>query len=182
MVGHDMGAMTAHAYAREHRKETSHLVLMSAALPGFGLEEFMDFSEPRGGRYHLVFFQQPGVPERLIEGRERYYLGRFTGGEDVVGAEALDEYVRAYSRPGRLGAALGQYRAIYGDAEDNRREAMPKLAMPVSALGGGSTEPALGSARRIAEDVEAGSVEDAGHYLHEERPEEVAARLLDFLD
>jgi len=80
VVGHDMGAMTAHAYAREHRKETSHLVLMSAALPGFGLEEFMDFSEPRGGRYHLVFFQQSGVPERLIEGRERYYLGRFTGG------------------------------------------------------------------------------------------------------
>jgi pimeloyl-ACP methyl ester carboxylesterase len=31
VVGHDMGAMTAHAYAREHRKETSHLVLMSAA-------------------------------------------------------------------------------------------------------------------------------------------------------
>ncbi len=83
MVGHDMGAMTAHAYAREHRKETSHLVLMSAALPGFGLEELMDFSEPRRGRYHLVFFQQPGVPERLIEGRERYYLGRFTGGARI---------------------------------------------------------------------------------------------------
>jgi pimeloyl-ACP methyl ester carboxylesterase len=135
VVGHDMGAMTAYAFAREHRGETSHLVLMGAALPGFGLEEFMDFSEPRGGRYHLVFFQQPGVPERLIQGRERYYLGRFTGGEEVVGAEALDEYVRAYSRPGRLGAALGQYRAIYEDAEDNREKAMPKLEMPVLALG-----------------------------------------------
>ena len=86
VVGHDMGAMTAYAYARVYREESSHLVLMGAALPGFGLEEFMDFSEPRGGRYHLVFFQQPGVPERLIQGRERYYLGRFTGGEEVVGA------------------------------------------------------------------------------------------------
>jgi len=44
----------------------------SAALPGFGLEEFVDFSEPKEGRYHPVFFQQPGVPERLIQGRERY--------------------------------------------------------------------------------------------------------------
>ena len=182
MVGHDMGAMTAYAYAREHREETSHLVLMGAALPGFGLEEFMDFSKPRGGRYHLVFFQQRGVPEKLIQGRECYYLERFVGGEEVVGAEALDEYVRAYSRPGRLGAALGQYRAIYGDAEDNRREAMPMLEMPVLALGGGSAEPALGSARRVAEDVEAGVVEDAGHYLHEEQPEEVARRLLEFID
>jgi pimeloyl-ACP methyl ester carboxylesterase len=182
VVGHDMGAMTAYAYAREHRGETSHLVLMGAALPGFGLEEFMDFSSPKGSRYHLVFFQQRGIPEKLIEGQERYYLERFTGGEAVVGAEALDEYVRAYSRPGRLEAALGQYRAIYGDAEDNRRKAMPKLEMPVLALGGGSAEPALGSARRVAEDVEAGAVPNAGHYLHEERPEEVAGRLLDFLD
>ena len=182
VVGHDMGAMTAYAYARVYREETSHLVLMGAALPGFGLEEFMDFSEPRGGRYHLVFFQQPGVPERLIQGRERYYLGRFTGGEEIIGAEALNEYVRAYSRPGRLEAALGQYRAIYEDAEDNRRKAMPKLEMPVLALGGGSAESALGSARQVAENVEAGFVEDAGHYLHEEQPEEVAGRLLDFLD
>ena len=141
--------MTAYAYARVYREETSRLVLMSAALPGFGLEEFMDFSEPRGGRYHLVFFQQPEVPERLIQGRERYYLGHFTGGEAVVGAEALDEYVRACSRPGRLGAALGQYRAIYEDAEDNREKAMPKLEMPVLALGDGSAEPALESARRV---------------------------------
>lgn len=182
VVGHDMGAMTAYAYARVYREETSRLVLMSAALPGFGLEEFMDFSEPKGSRYHLVFFQQRGIPEKLIEGQERYYLGRFTGGEEVVGAEALDEYVRAYSRPGRLEAALGQYRAIYEDAEDNRREAMPKLEMPVLALGGGSAEPALGSARQVAEDVEAGVVPNAGHYLHEERPGEVAERLLDFLD
>ena len=182
VVGHDMGAMTAYAYARVYREETSRLVLMSAALPGFGLEKFMDFSSPKGSRYHLVFFQQHGIPEKLIEGQEHYYLGRFTGGEEVVGAEALDEYVRAYSRPGRLEAALGQYRAIYGDAEDNRRKAMPKLEMPVLALGGGSAEPALGSARRVAENVEDGVVPNAGHYLHEERPEEVAERLLDFLD
>ncbi len=182
MVGHDMGAMTAYAYAREHREEVGHLVLMSAALPGFGLEELMDFSEPRRGRYHLVFFQQPGVPEKLIEGRERYYLGRFIGSEAVTGTDALDEYVRAYSRPGRLEAALGQYRAIYQDAEDNREKAMPKLEIPVLALGGGSADLPLRSARQVAVDVEGTVVESAGHYLHEEQPEEVARELMDFLD
>ena len=59
---------------------------------------------------------------------------------------------------------------------------MPKLEMPVLALGGGSAEPALGSARRVAGNVEASVVEDAGHYLHEEQPEAVARRLLEFID
>lgn len=36
VVGHDMGAMTAYAYARVYREEVSHLVIMSAALPGSG--------------------------------------------------------------------------------------------------------------------------------------------------
>lgn len=183
VVGHDLGAMVAYAYTRRHREEVSHLVFMSAALPGFGLEELMDFSKPRSARHHLVFFQSSGVPEELIKGQERYYLERFIGSEAVERSGALNEYVSAYSRPGRLGAALKQYRTLYRDGEDNRREAMPKLTMPVLALDGehGSPGLPLGSMRRVAENVEGDAVEGAGHYLHEEQPEAVAERLLAFL-
>lgn len=88
----------------------------------------------------------------------------------------------AYSRPGRLEAGLNQYRTLYQDAEDNQKKALPKLEMPVLALGGGSPDLPLGSARRVAVHVEGAAVEDAGHYLHEEQPDAVAGRLLDFLD
>ena len=159
VVGHDLGAMVAYAYAREHRGEVRRLVFMSASLPGFGLEELMDFSEPGQGRYQLAFFMQPELPEKLIEGRERYFLTEFIGSAAVTGTDGLDEYARAYSRSGRLEAGLNQYRTLYQDAEDNREKASPKLAMPVLALGGGlgrSSLP-LESMRRVAEDVARGA-------------------------
>lgn len=186
VAGHDLGAWTAYAYARRYREETSHLVFMSAALPGFTLDGRLDFRERGQGLEHLVFFRQRELPEALIEGQERYFFKRFvSGGEGTPGAVsesgAMDEYVRAYSRPGRLEAGLNQYRTIYQDGGDNRRKAVPKLTMPVLALGGGSPGTALQSMRLVAEDVEGGSIGGAGHFLQEEQPERVAERMADFL-
>ncbi len=181
VVGHDLGAWVAYAYAREHREEVSHLVFMSAALPGFTLDPLLDFRRPGPGLPHLVFFMQREVPETLIKGQERYYLTRFIGGDEVTGKDALDRYVGAYSRPGRLEAALNQYRTIYQDAEDNRKKFMPRLKMPVLALDGGGPGQSFESMRLVAENVKGSGIAGAGHFVQEEQPERVADRLLDFL-
>lgn len=86
--------------------------------------------------------------------------------------------MRAYSRPGRLEAAMKQYADLYQDADDNRAKAMPELTMPVLALGGGMP---LESMQRVAEDVMDESVPGAGHYPQEEQPEEVVDKLLELL-
>ncbi len=187
VVGHDLGAWVAYAYARRYREEVSHLVFMSAALPGFTLDERLDFRQRGQGLDHLVFFMQGELPEKLIKGQERYFLTRFVAGGEgrpgsVSASEAMDVYVRAYSRPGRLGAALNQYRTIYQDAEDNRRKALPKLTVPVLALGGGAPGAALDSMRPVAANVRGGAIEGSGHFLQEEQPEKVADRIAGFLD
>jgi pimeloyl-ACP methyl ester carboxylesterase len=106
--------------------------------------------------------------------------------EDFLGGnpedEATGEYARAYSRPGRLEAGLMQYQSLYQDAAANRVKAEPKLAMPVLALGGGSPEMPPGSMEQVAEDVTGDAVPDAGHYLHEENPQETAEKLLEFFE
>lgn len=182
VVGHDLGAWVAYAYAREHREQVSHLAFMSAALPGFTLGQHLDFRKPGQGLAHLVFLMQREVPQTLINGQERYYLRHFVGGEAVTSPEAIDSYVSAYSRPGRLEAALKQYRAIYKDARDNRKGAVPKLKMPVLALDGGAPGQSLQSMQRVAENVEGDSIKGAKHFLQEEQPEKVADRLRQFLD
>ena len=182
IVGHDLGGMVAYAYTRAHPGEVSHLAVSGALLPGFGLERLLDFTRPGQGLPHLVFFAQPEIPARLIAGQERAFLGRFIGSLAVVRSGAFDDYVEAYSRPGRLDAALGQYRALYRDAADNRRDAGTPLPMPVLAVGGdGGVAGTAESLRRVAADVRVMAVPGAGHYVPEERPAVFARAVLDLL-
>lgn len=179
LVGHDLGGWVAYAYARQFRGEVSHLVISGATLPGFGLERLLDFRQPGQGLAHLVFFAQRDVPELLISGREREYFARFLPGADEA---ALDVYTRSYARPGRLTAALEQYRTLYTDAEDNRRGAGPQLSMPTLALAGaGETQLSGNSLRQVARDTREVAIPGGGHSVHEERPAEYARALKDFL-
>lgn len=187
VVGHDLGGWFAYAYARRHQRHVRRLAILEAGLPGLGLERRLDFSEEgRGGLSHVVFFLKPGRAESLIEGREHEYITGFLGRqpEGTFDAGAVDEYVRAYAREGRLTPALDQYRAFYENAAQNRAGRLPRLEIPVLALGGsrGVGLLALRNARRAARDVEGGVVRGAGHWLMEERPGEVARRLLAFLE
>ncbi len=182
LVGHDLGGWVAYAYARQYRDEVSHLVLSGAALPGFGLERLLDFRRPGQGLPHLVFFAQPRVPELLISGREREYFATFIGSPAMQRSGAVDVYARSYARPGRLTAALGQYRARYTDALDNRRGAGAPLTMPTLALAGaGETRLSADSLRQVAHDVRQVGIPGAGHYVQEERPVELARALEEFL-
>jgi len=182
VVGHDLGGMVAFAYARSHPREVSHLAVSGALLPGFGLERLLDFTRPRQGLPHLVFFMQREVPERLISGREREFLAHFIGSPTVVTSDVFDSYVRAYSRPGRLSAALDQYRALHQDGADNRRGLTAPLPMPVLALSGDrAVTGTADSLRQVARDVRVVVVPGAGHYLPEERPAEFAGAVLDLL-
>ena len=183
VVGADFGGQVAYAYARMHRDEVRSLVVIEAALPGFGGETLYT------GSYHFLFHMVPELPERLIEGNERYYLTRFICGPDrdcekaSIDPSLVDEYVRAYSRPGRLSAALEYYRALPTDAAANRAAPGPKLTQPVLALGGGRGLGTLPTdqLRLVAEDVTGDVIDGADHWLAEQRPDELAARIQTFL-
>ncbi|MCA1675892.1 MAG: alpha/beta hydrolase, partial [Actinobacteria bacterium] len=178
LVGHDLGAMVAYAYARSYPSEVSHLVVTGAALPGFGLERLAD--PPAGpGLPHLTSFARPGAAERLA-GHERAFLARFIRTPEVVNSDAFEAYLNAYSRPGRLDAALGQYRALGRDAADNRRAVPPLLTVPVLAVGAdpASVELTAGSMRRVARMVATAELPGGGHYVPETRPAELGAAVL----
>ena len=183
VVRQDLGGQVAYAYARMYRAEVRSMVVIETAVPGFGLESLFSSS------YHYLFHMAPELPERLIDGDERYYLTRFMCGPELdcarasIGDSLIDEYVRAYSRPGRLRAALEYYRAFPRDSAANRSAAEPKLAQPVLALGG---EHGLGllpaeQPSRVAANVDGGVVEGAGHWITEQRPEELTSRIEAFL-
>ncbi len=187
LVGHDWGGPSAFALACAMPEAVRSLAVLDVTLPGIG----PDISQG-GRRWHHAFHMTPELPEILVQGREREYLGwfyrEFSWQRGAIGEADVDEYVRCYSRPGALRAGFEYYRSIPTDSADNRAilESGYRLPMPVLALGGGRTEARgragepLESLRAIATNVRGGVVPDCGHFIPEEQPEMLAARLLEF--
>jgi len=188
VVGHDWGAPVAFRLAADHPDAVTHLVMLDVPVPG---------DQPAGAglsgapRWHHMFHQVPDLPEALTVGRERTYLEFFfMNGCDQANTFSdadVAEYVRTYSQPGAMRAGFNFYRNMSRDVEDNRATFATgfKLPMPTLGIGGGGSrgrgDLVVQSLRRVANQAEGGSIADCGHFIPEEKPEELAQRLRAFL-
>ncbi|MGI4832395.1 MAG: alpha/beta fold hydrolase [Janthinobacterium lividum] len=127
------------------------------------------------------------MPEHVLAGQERTYLTFFFTGfayhKTAFTPAELDEFVRAYSAPGALGASLEPFRTFALSAAQNLVSARTKLLMPVLALGRQySFGPHMvAMVQTVGEDVRGGSVPDCGHWIAEENPAYLLSQLTAFL-
>lgn len=187
LVGHDWGGPTAFALACAAPASVRTLTILDVTIPGIG----PDISQG-GKRWHHAFHMTSDLPEALVQGREREYLTwfyrEFSWQPEAIESSDIDEYVRCYSLPGALSSGFAYYRNIPRDKADNVAilESGFRLPMPVLALGGGRTEARgrgeepLESLRFIASNVRGGVLPNCGHFIPEEQPALLAARLLEF--
>lgn len=188
LVGHDWGGPSAFGLVAARPHQVRSFTLIDVTLPGLG----PDFSQG-GRRWHHAFHATPELPESLVTGRERAYLGwfytHFAWQRAAISTEDREEYLRCYTRPEVLAAGFAYYRALDQDVAYHRAlvEAGFRLQMPVLALGGdraqarGRGMEPLESLRSIAPHVQGGVVPDSGHFVPEEQPAWLADRLLRFL-
>jgi pimeloyl-ACP methyl ester carboxylesterase len=182
LVGHDMGAPIAYAWARTYGSEVERLAILDVPLNGFGLAEFAQ----RLGLWHFKFFAMPELPEILIEGRELALIKSFypTYLPEAMTESDITEYARTYCRNKATHASLAYYRSMGADEQWMRSVAVQeKLRMPVLTLSGefaGSYAP-FESAAQLASDVRGEIIGSCGHYLAEEKPEQTVAALKRFL-
>lgn len=190
LVGHDVGAWLAYAYAAEFRNATKKLVLMDAAIPGVAPDQAFMLNEATHNKIFQFFWHAvPELPEEMTAGRERQYLAWFFKAKaakpEAISAADLAEYARVYSKPGYMKAGFDYYRAFFADHEQNRQSMETKLAMPVLTIGGdiskATGDTMLKAMQGAATNVSGGSLAGCGHYLPEECPQEVTQRILDFL-
>ena len=73
LVGHDVGAWIAYAWACQEPTKPARLALIDAAIPGTLPDA--GFAIENAPRVFQFFFNAvPDLPERLTAGRERVYL------------------------------------------------------------------------------------------------------------
>jgi pimeloyl-ACP methyl ester carboxylesterase len=191
IAGHDRGGLVAHRLALEHPDAVSRLAVLDI-VPALDLWEQLD-ADGALAAYHLFLLAQPsGLPERLLSGAAEDFADSFLDGwcatDGAITARARAAYHAALAHPDRIRAVCADYRA--GATVDHRhdradRDAGRRIHAPLLVLWqapGGVAPPfdPLAIWRRWADDV-TGHGLDSGHFLPEERPDEVAAALLDHL-
>lgn len=183
--GHDIGAWVAYPYAAKYGDEVRAVALLDANIPGITLKENIKVGPDSWKSWHFLFHPVSDLPEALLTGREKSYIEWFFQHKSANPAATfttadIEEYVRAYTTPGNLRGALAYYRAVFENIEQNR--ALPLVSTPILALGGdvGMAPDLYDAMRPLAKTVEGGVIAQCGHYMPEEQPAEVAARMHEF--
>src|SRR6202140_4800624 len=144
LTGQDISGATVFRLASTHPEDVLSLTAIEMGLPGFGLEMLADI--PHGGAWHIGVLAAPGIPEMLLAGREREFLGQFafpamSATPGAITDADIDEFARTYSRPDGWRGAAGLYQSMLQEGPDIRAlVAARKLSMPVLAIGAGGGE------------------------------------------
>ncbi|MEV1246097.1 alpha/beta fold hydrolase [Nonomuraea sp. NPDC050022] len=188
LVGHDIGTMVAYAYAAAHPGDVTKLVLSEAPIPDTTLYTFPSLTAKGPGFWNFGYFSVAnGLPERMVNGREEQWVERFVDSLEVKKNGVSDKQVREYARHLRddahLRASFEWFRALPKDVADNSAYGRKKLTMPVLAIGarGSLGDFVPTQVRRYASDVTGIVIEDSGHWIFEEQPEQLTRTLLRFL-
>lgn len=176
VVGHDLGGMVAHAYARSFPKDLRGAMILDVPVPGLdGWGE----ANAHPQAWHVGFLQAPDLAETLVAGRTNVFLSYFLR-MGKHSADEMDEALKAYATSAQFHAACEMYRAFPANAAFGA-EKTGLNEVPI-VYGTGDASPFAGLRDRIVAalrssgfaQVTATTVPDAVHYLVADNPGGVA--------
>ncbi len=181
VVGHDWGGALAWAVAARHPDRVASLTVLSTPHPA-AMSEALRHRDQAARSWYMFFFQLPVLPEVLLAPT----LPRQLRGMGLPEEDAR-RYAARFREPGAATGGLNWYRALLSGmlrpgGTKPAGAGGSRVTVPTTFLWG-TRDPALG--RRAAE-LTAGHVAgdyrfvetDAGHWLPELCPEDVAREVL----
>src|ERR1700686_1107816 len=127
IVGHDRGARVGTRFAKDYRERIDRLVTMDN-IPTRILAEGENPAEHQIA-WFAHFLNVTDLPETLIAGREEPWLTHFyiswSYDPNMLSAEDIDVYVRAYRQPGAVRGAAMDYRATGEDVKQDEAGVAP---------------------------------------------------------
>lgn len=204
-MGHDWGANVVWSMALLYPERVSKMINLSLPYQDRGEKPWLDFMEDVfGDEYYFVHFnKQPGVADAILdenveqflrnlyrknapsqgpsEGMEMIHLAKATKplGEPIMSAEDLSVYIAAFNKTG-FTSSINWYRNL------NRNwhllgTVSPVLHQPtLMVYGEKDLIPPLPNITDFVPNIDIKSL-DAGHWIQEERPEELNQMILEWL-
>jgi haloacetate dehalogenase len=191
LAAHDRGARVAHRLCLDHPESVAKVCLMDIAPT---LTMYQGTNQEFATEYMWWFFliQPLPLPEHMIGLDPQFYLQRiFAGLNKTPGAiapEVMNEYVRAFSNAATIHSTCEDFRAAASidlDMDKADDKAGRKIECPIHALWGakgtiGSEWDVLATWREKSAASVTGKALDCGHFLQEERPQDVLTELREF--
>lgn len=196
LVGHDWGAAIVHAAGALAPERFHSLTTLALPHPGrFANEAILKLPGQLLNSWYMLFFQLRGLADWAVERNDWALIERlwriWSPGWELP-PEEMAGLKRTLAQPGVKKAALGYYRAMFdrwtAAGRATQDVAGAPLQVPTLALTGardGCIDTRLHDLLFHEEDYPAGHklvrVEGAGHFLHQEKPDEVTPVIVDWI-
>jgi pimeloyl-ACP methyl ester carboxylesterase len=187
LVAHDWGGAVAYRVAHMYPETSSKVVVLNAPHPGC-VRKNMTFKQLLKSWY-IFFFQIPFLPELIIKSNDFGWLvmsllGKKMGVRDRrhITKEDIEVFKFYISKPKALTSAINYYRAAFAT--------MPPASKTIpcpTLLIWGEEDAALGKElnrglKRFIPNLTEKYLPGVSHWVPEEKPEEAARLISDFLD
>ncbi|WP_268224050.1 alpha/beta fold hydrolase [Sinomicrobium oceani] len=186
IAGHDIGANVAYAFAANYPERTGKLILLDTPPPDENMYRLPML--PVGTPVYpwwVAFNQVKDLPEQLLEGRFGLLLDHLLD-KLLINPEAIGDFDRAvymqhYNRKENIRASNAWYQAFGQDISDQKT--YPKIANPTLGIASSSNFGILDDfLSHYFLSYQMMEVEGTGHFLHEEKPVQIAKAISDFLE
>ena len=194
LVGHDRGVRVALRLTLDHPDSVMSLTSLDV-VPSLEAFENMDATLAFSW-FHWHLMRQPSpLPETIFSADPKLFLDFFLDTWSAIPNSftdaAYNEYLRCFSNPETVRAMCADYRSVALDLEHDQADRGKKLSCPVLVLWGAEMAKRPGWQtgkhldmmtvwRQRADDIR-GKPLPCGHFIPEEKPEELVAELSRFL-
>jgi pimeloyl-ACP methyl ester carboxylesterase len=192
LAGHDWGGAVAWHLATRHPEKLKKLVILNCPHPSIFQRVLTRSPSQMLRSSYMFFFQIPWLPERLLRLRraalmERAFRNLFIRA-DALTDEDIEVYRTAWLRPGALEGGLAYYRTMARRMGARRSSARrPQPIRAPTLLIWGKKDKALGlcltegTEKYVDAPFEKLLLGEAGHFVHQEAPDEVNRAIRQFL-
>ncbi len=187
-IGHDRGARVFHRAALDNPKMVKKLVLIDI-VPTPHIYNNLNKNISESFFHWFLLSRKKPLPENLINNNKEYYiksiLGRLSNTRHFLENEVVDTYIKKFSKKS-IFASCEDYRAgssidLIHHEKDNKKIDCPTLILwGKNSLVGKNFEP-LSIWKSYVKNL-SGKALSGGHYLPEEKPNQVASQILKFLE
>lgn len=190
VVAHDWGGALGWGFAALAPDKVERLAVLNAPHPNVWRRALPGYLPQLRASWYMFLFQLEGVAEELLsrDGCALLKTWFYDTARVPIPDEDVARYVDAFSRPGRLTAGLNWYRANVHPSTmlAPERPELPPVSCPVLLLWGLDdayldADLGLRAGEHVTGPFALQTFADTGHWIQQERPEEVNRHLLDFL-